>query len=175
MHSNQFTDHGTGGSHLTHPLPIHFNMCCLCRRLARCTPRSEWPQRTMRDPLKSHCSCICYSITNRYMLPMQAAGNVQTTPLMDSTHYAWPTMTLLAQIDPGAASLPSAFLYESELNLNQWICSGRVGSGPSLPQESMLSSLLLQAHPCMASNIDIPASWGPDWQQVPYGMHGMGL
>ena len=57
---------------------------------------------------------------------LQAAGKTQNTPLMDATHYGWATMTLLAQLSPGASNLPSAFLTQAQAYLGQWVCAGRV-------------------------------------------------
>ena len=56
----------------------------------------------------------------------QAAGTVQNTPVMDATHYGWATMTLLAQLNRGAANLPSAFLTQAQGYVGQWICASRV-------------------------------------------------
>ena len=85
-----------------------------CPNSSRAHGQAPWPPAVTPVMPPSHGVCL------------QAAGKTQNTPLMDATHYGWATMTLLAQLSPGASNLPSAFLTQAEAYLGQWICAGRV-------------------------------------------------
>ena len=57
---------------------------------------------------------------------LQAVGKAAQAPVMNPTHYAWPTTMLLAQLDRGTSSKPSTYVSQAEGFLNQWVCQGRV-------------------------------------------------
>ena len=97
-----------------HPCSCPPHLMPGCPDNSRAHGQAPWPPAVTPVMPPSHGVCL------------QAAGKTQNTPLMDATHYGWATMTLLAQLSPGASNLPSAFLTQAEAYLGQWICAGRV-------------------------------------------------
>ena len=82
---------------------------------------------------------------------LQAQSKAAGAPVMNPTHYAWPTNMLLAQAQPGTRNLPSVFLVQAETFLNQWVCQGRVSPPrrrppPPPPPGGLSSCTILQPH-----------------------------
>ena len=62
----------------------------------------------------------------------QGISKAAGAPVMNPTHYAWPTTVLLAQLQPGTGNLPSTYIAQAEGFLNQWVCQGRVRPSPRI-------------------------------------------